>query len=132
MNDDREFLERFEAGTIEPFHHRDHVRMAWLYLRWHSVPVALEWIMIGIKNLATSAGRPNLYHETITWAFVLLVNERMERTGRRTTWEEFASANPDLFVWRPSVLDRYYLSETLASELARRVFVLPDRIDARS
>jgi hypothetical protein len=29
--------------------------------------------------------------------------------------------------WNPSVLDRYYEKETLGSELARRVFVLPDR-----
>ena len=45
------------------------------------------------------------------------------------TWEDFARGNPDLLVWNPSVLDRYYEKETLGSELARRVFVLPDRCE---
>ncbi len=129
MTDDRDFLARFEAGAIEPFRHRDHVRMTWIYLRHHPLAEALERVTSGIKRLAATAGKPSLYHETITWAFVLLVNERMERTGRNATWAEFVSDNPDLLTWRPSVLDRYYLSETLASDLARRVFVLPDRIN---
>ena len=45
----------------------------------------------------------------------------------RLGWEDFARENPDLLTWRPSVLDRYYTAETLGSELARQVFVLPDR-----
>ena len=30
---DEEFLQAFEDCTLEEFHHADHVRMAWLYLR---------------------------------------------------------------------------------------------------
>lgn len=44
------------------------------------------------------------------------------------SWEEFALRNPDLLRWQPSVLDRYYVPGTLRSELARRVFVFPDRL----
>jgi hypothetical protein len=33
----------------------------------------------------------------------------------------------DLLTWRPSVLDEYYTPETIGSDLARRVFLLPDR-----
>ena len=51
----------------------------------------------------------------------------MERLGRDRVWEEFAASNPDLMTWRPSVLERYYTSEALGSDLARRVFLLPDR-----
>ena len=57
----------------------------------------------------------------------LIINERVQRAGGGLGWEEFASANPDLLTWRPSVLDRYYTPETLGSELARSVFLLPDR-----
>jgi hypothetical protein len=53
------------------------------------------------------------------------VNERMNKTGQ--SWEEFAVANPDLLDWRNSILRRYYTEETLASQKARRMFVLPDR-----
>ncbi len=33
----------------------------------------------------------------------------------------------DLLTWKDGVLKRYYAEETLQSDLAKRVFVLPDR-----
>jgi hypothetical protein len=81
--------------------------------------------------LAAVSGRPNLYHETISWAFVLLIRERMERrlwdTGRYAAWEEFAADNADLLSWKGNILKKYYREESLDSEFARRTFVLPDR-----
>jgi hypothetical protein len=70
-----------------------------------------------------------LYHETITWAFLLLIAERQARTPANT-WEAFAAANRDLLSWKPSVLERYYAKDVLQSELARRVFVMPTRSPA--
>jgi hypothetical protein len=61
-------------------------------------------------------------------AFVLIINDRLDVTGRSAGWEEFARAHPDLLEWKPSVLDRYYHAETLASARAKRVFVMPDRL----
>jgi hypothetical protein len=49
--------------------------------------------------------------------------------AEHATWESFAAANADLLTWQPSVLDRYYRPETLASDLARRAFVWPDRLE---
>ena len=128
MND-RHFLEAFEAGTLpeERFHHPDHVRAAWLLLREEAPAAALARFTSALKRLAAAKGKTRLYHETITWAYVLIINERVQRAGGGLEWEEFASANPDLLMWRPSVLDRYYRPETLGSELARSVFLLPDR-----
>jgi hypothetical protein len=40
------------------------------------------------------------------------------------TFDEFAAANPDLF---GSILEKYYQPETLASPLARSIFVLPTK-----
>jgi hypothetical protein len=127
---DREFLEAFEGGTLPEgaFHHRDHVRLAWLCLRRLPPAAALARFSDGLRRFAASAGKAGLYHETITWAYLLLMRERMERGGRSESWSEFAAGNPDLLTWRPSILDRYYREETLASDLARRVFVLPDRV----
>jgi hypothetical protein len=31
-----------------------------------------------------------------------------------------------LLTWQPSILNRYYSKELLASDLARRTFVMPD------
>jgi len=53
-----------------------------------------------------------------------------ERQARRPAeiFSDFAEANPDLLSWKPSVLDRYYSKELLASDLARRTFLMPDRL----
>ena len=128
--DDREFVEAFESGALSAgaFHHRDHVRLAWLYLRRLPPASALAKFSDGLRRFAASAGKAGLYHETITCAYLLLIRERMERGGRAESWSEFAAANADLMTWKPSILDRYYLEGTLASDLARRVFVLPDRV----
>jgi hypothetical protein len=125
---DADFLRSFEDCTLpsSSFHHQDHVHLAWLYLRQFPILEALARFIEGLKRFAAANGRPGLYHETITWAFLLLIHERIARAPAET-WEEFARQNLDLLTWSSSVLDRYYEKDTLASELARRVFVLPDR-----
>jgi hypothetical protein len=127
--DDREFLAAFEGGTLpeEAFHHRDHIRLAWLMLGEAPLGEALARFTAGLRRFAARHGKAGLYHETITWAYVFLIHERMRR-GEPATWEEFAVANPDLLTWRPSILGAYYREETLRSDLARRSFVLPDRL----
>ena len=127
MTDD--LIRRFEDGTLPPseFHHRDHVRLAWLYLEGEPPLTALTRFTEGLKRFASRNGKADLYHETITWAYLLLIHERRARAGAGESWEEFEARNPDLLTWKPSVLSRYYREETLASELAKRVFVLPDR-----
>ena len=124
MSDD-ELIQYFEAGQEPPggFHHREHVRVAWLYLGREPLAAALERFRTGLRRFAEAQGKPDRYHETITTAYVLLIHERMTSA---LTWDEFASANSDLFAWSPSILDRYYQPETLASERARREFVAPD------
>ncbi|HMG75677.1 MAG TPA: hypothetical protein VK582_19410 [Pyrinomonadaceae bacterium] len=126
---DEELIERFESCTLAgaEFHHRDHVRVAWLYLRSNSVLETLSRFSEGLKRFATANGKPNLYHETITWAYVFLIHERMQRHGREQGWAEFADRNADLFDWKDNILKFFYQDETLSSETARRMFILPDR-----
>jgi hypothetical protein len=128
MTDD-EFLDRFEAGRLpeQGFHHGDHVKLAWLYLRRFGVLEVLGRFSAGLQALARARGKPQLYHETITWAYILLIRERMARTGSGQAWPEFAAAHPDLLAGREGILHDYYREETLRSELARSIFVFPDR-----
>src|SRR5205814_1818421 len=109
----------------EHFHHRDHIKMAWLYLSRYPVLEALARFCEALKRFAAGHGKPRLYHETITWAFLFLIHERRELCGREQSWDEFAAANDDLFTWQAGVLDLYYDQETLWSDFARKVFVLP-------
>ena len=123
--DDRDFIEAFESCTLPPDHfsHRAHVRLAFLYLRDGTLLDTLSRYSEGIRRYAGSLGAIAKYHETITWAYLFLIHERMQRAPS-ATFDEFAAANPDLF---GPILDRYYAKETLASELARKAFVLPQK-----
>ncbi|SRR5258706_10636662 len=123
MND-REFADAFERCDVPSFHHRDHVRLAWIYLRDQPPLDALARFTTSLKRFATAKGSPGLYHETITWAYLLLIHERMERNPV-ADFVTFEGANADLFTWNPSILNRYYDQETLASPLAKRSFVMP-------
>jgi hypothetical protein len=126
---DEALLAAFDGEELAPgsFHHRDHVRVAWALLERQCVLEVLVRFTAGLRRLAAAAGKPGLYHETITWAYVLLVKERRLPPGQED-WPAFAARNPDLLWWRPSVLEtKYYREETLWSERARLVFVLPDR-----
>lgn len=124
-----ELVARFEDCTLPPadFHHEHHVRVAWEYLREEPTPVdALHRFATNLRRFAEHNGASMLYHETITWAYLALIHERMIRSATHD-WMGFAEENGDLLTWKPSILDRYYTSETLFSDLARRTFVLPDR-----
>ncbi|HUJ15398.1 MAG TPA: hypothetical protein VL284_16545 [Thermoanaerobaculia bacterium] len=121
-----ELVDGFERCTLDSFHHADHVRVVWTYLQRMPTAEALQRFREALQRFAAHQGKPSLYHETITCAYVFLVNERMS-VEPSASWEDFCRANDDLLRWRPSILGRYYRPETLGSELARRVFILPDR-----
>jgi hypothetical protein len=124
-----ELIEQFESGATpaDTFHHADHVRLAFEYMCRYTILEALERFPAALKRFAAAHGKATLYHETITWAYLLLVRERMAGAGRDQTWEEFAEHNPDLLIWKGGVLGTLYRQETLDSDLARHNFVLPDR-----
>lgn len=121
-----DFLQAFDECRLVSIDHEEHVRLAWLILREKPLLQAIDWLVGGFSKFAKAKGKPEVYHETITWAFAVLINERMERGGKDSSWEKFVSDNPDLFRGR-TLLDELYEHCTLESELARRTFLLPDR-----
>ena len=124
----QELIRLFETDTLPDgvFHHRDHVQVAFAYLCEYPIFEALPRFAAALKRFAAARGKTGLYNETITCAHFFLIQERMARSGSET-WEDFARDNPDLLVWKHGALKRYYREETLNSELAKHVFVLPDR-----
>ncbi len=125
---DEEFIKGFENCTLPAaFHHEQHVRVVWLYLQRYPLLETLTRFSENLKRFATAHGNPDLYHETITWAYVFLIHERIRRDGE-TSWDEFKQANVDLLDWKNNILKYYYSEGTLASELAKRTFVFPDKM----
>lgn len=123
---DEEFVRAFEAASLSEFPHAAHVRVAWWYLRHASLPEALGQFVTALRRFAEAKGQAARYHETITVAWMLLIAERLDE-ARELPWETFAARHPELFA-TPSLLTRYYSAELLASDRARRVFVMPDRL----
>ena len=124
-----DLIDRFERGltSADSFHHADHVRLAFEYLSRYPALTALEKFSSALRRYAVAKGKANLYHETVTWAYLLLIHERMARDGQGYCWAEFSARNLDLFQWKGGILDRLYSKQTLDSPVARSVFVLPDR-----
>lgn len=126
---DDDLVAGFEGLTLAAgeLGHPEHVRLTWIYLQRRPVSEVLTGLRQGLQRFAAHHGADGLYHETITWAFVLLIHERICRGPAAEPWHAFARRCPELLAYRPSILDRYYTPETLASPLAKRVFVWPDR-----
>jgi hypothetical protein len=124
----QELIRRFEGDAIPEasFHHADHVRLAFAYLREYPMLEALQKFSRALKRFAAARGKTKLYNETITCAYFFLIGERIARS-ESVGWEDFARENPDLLGWKNGILSRYYRDSTLKSELAREVFVLPDK-----
>lgn len=126
MTSDCPDLGRFMRGDVDPaqFPHRDHVRIAFEMLRRHDFPETVLHYSRALRTMAEKAGRPQAFHQTITIAFLSVIAERMDGGGA-ADFAAFAQANPDLL--EKSVLRRWYRPEQLASQIARRTFVLPER-----
>ena len=123
-------IQSFEAGALDPaqFPHSEHLRIGYEMLGRYSFGEAISRFSRGLKLLAAKAGKPQIYHETITVAFLALINER-RLNGAGATWSEFKKNNADLFDKR--CLEKWYGAEQLGSDLARRTFCLPRLLPAR-
>lgn len=125
---DRELVDAFEACTlpVDAFPHAAHVRVAWWYLSHLPFPEALSRFVESLKRFAAAHGVPNLYHDTITLAYLLAIRERLDGC-EGLSWAEFSTRHPELLAKNPPLLARYYTDALLRSDRARRVFVMPDR-----
>jgi len=134
MIQEEDFIRQFETCTLpeNSFHHRDHVRLVWLYLKRYPLLETLIRFSNGLKRFAEAHGKNSLYHETITWSYVFLIHERQKKEGAEQSWEQFAESNTDLLDWKNNILKSCYREETLRSDLARRIFVFPDKIQYRA
>lgn len=117
-------LDAFLAGRLElaSFRHGDHLQIGFELLKRHDFPTAAMLFCKTLKQMTSQAGVAEVYHETISMAFLSLIGER-QALRPALDFPSFADANPDLF--NKSVLGQWYSQERLRSDVARRTFVLP-------
>jgi hypothetical protein len=122
-----QIVEAFENSTVQPegFDHEAHILVGWRYLQDLSLLDAITRFTDAIKRLTRKLGVPSKYHETITWFYLIQIAERCSE-NLAADWPAFKAANPDLFAWNPSLIEKYYSDALLSSDTARRMFVFPD------
>lgn len=127
---DQSFIRSFEDGSIpkEEWTHAAHVRMSWIYLSTNSYEVARDKIRAGIKNFVRVKGlNADGYSETLTLVYIHLIEFRRRQCSTTAqTWNDFYSANPDLFDRASPVPLKHYRKETILSTEAKTRFVEPD------
>jgi hypothetical protein len=117
-----DFVAAFENGSLcnEDYHSADPIRVAFLCLCRFPILEVLERCPQARQRFAEARGEPNPYHETITWAFLFLIRERLvaqsSRQGRRQPSWEFTAESPDLLKRESnSILRDYCLDDRLWS-----------------
>jgi len=118
---DAEFLAAFHSYSLSPscFRHADHLRLAWLHVHQHPLEIAIENIRCGIQAYAKQLGKPDIYHETLTIAWVRLIASHDE-----PTFDDFLSQNE--YRLKGELLYRFWSPERLQSESARKAWLPPD------
>jgi hypothetical protein len=119
---DDEFLAAFNSRALPntAFRHGDHLRLAWIQLHRHAFEDALTAVREGIRKFAVHNGQPQLFHETITTAWVKLL-----ATHHEPTFTRFISENEHRL--NKGLLHRFWSPELLDSDAARAAWTAPDR-----
>ena len=128
--DDATFLKRFEASQFrhDQWHHREHIKAAYLYLRRYPYKDALQRIRSGIHALNAAQQVPESrtrgYHETMTQAWLRLVHLILCQYGPEKSADLFYAEHPELSSKR--ALRFFYSPKRLMSASAKARFIKPD------
>jgi hypothetical protein len=129
---DQDFLRAFEDCTLpfEMWKHRAHLKVAYLYLREMPYEDALAKARKNIKRYNAATNTPETlergYHETITVAWMKLVEFTVHEYGPAATAEEFLDAQEHLL--NRKALRFFYTRDHLISWRAKAEWVEPDLV----
>ena len=121
-----EWVVAFERATLDParFDHRAHLYVAWCYLKELPLEQAVPRYVQHLQKLTRALNVPHKYHATITWAYLILLNDLMQADE---TFDALLERHPSLLDARSALRDCYDDRE-LFSDRARHHFVLPRRV----
>ena len=122
---DEQFLAAFTAGQIanHDFHHRDHLRLAWIEIRRLGLPRASEAVTAAIRQFAARHGHGDRYHETMTRFWLRVVGMGITRHPT-LAFDELLAAEPHLL--DKNLPYRHWSPQRMGSDEARRLWVEPD------
>jgi hypothetical protein len=121
-------LVAFERGTLDParFNHRLHLSLAWTYLQRDGFPEGALRFRQHLRAYVEKIGATGKYHETLTWAYLVLLNEELSlRSSPDEPFDSMIQRRPDLLDHRNGAITRCYSQSRLDLPEARRVFLLP-------
>lgn len=127
----RQLVAAFDSATVpaSEWTHQAHLVVATWHVYHLGAAAALNVMRTGIIRLNGAHGTPNSdtrgYHETITCAYITLIDDVLAASRARSVLEaiEAVLSSP---LEAPGVLSAYYSRERLLSVEARRAWVPPD------
>jgi hypothetical protein len=130
MSDDDLFIQQFENLTF-PFsewHHRAHVKLAYLYATRFGVEIAGRKLREGIRAYNAANGVVDAptsgYHDTMTQAWLRIIHATVQVYGQRENADDFVDFHPQL--GQKKILRLFYSPELFMSARAKQEFVEPD------
>lgn len=127
--DDRELWDAFSTSALaeKEWTHRAHLRVAWMFLKRHSLDEAHILMRVGIIRLnafhALVETPARGYHETLTRVWLTLVAALMKSTEAPTSDAFVETCGTELAM---NAVMRHYSKEFVMSVQARAMFVPPD------
>lgn len=128
--DDQILLDQFESATfpLADWHHRAHIKVAYLYVSAYGFDEALIRMRNGIQvyNAAVGVqdGPTRGYHETMTQFWLRLVDFTIRQHGAADCADTFADQNPQLL--EQKIVRLFYSRERFMSAEAKIRYLEPD------
>jgi hypothetical protein len=126
---DLRFWVKFEACEVDgaSFGHREHLRIAYIYLAQHPFADAAKKMEHGLRKLLAHLGAPAWkYHATVTAAWLHATRHVMEGCGATADFQQFLDGGGARLLDK-TIMAAHYSPQVLSSPEARRAFVPPDR-----
>jgi len=106
------------------FGHREHLELAWRYLRLYPTDEAANVVAAAIRRVARLHGAADKYHDTITRSWLHFVAVHMQRWGA-DSFDEFLKRNPELL--DGTLIEHFYSRSLLFNDASRASWSTPDR-----
>lgn len=128
MLSDDDFLRAFFSAELanSSFHHRDHLRLAWLVVRRHGLGEAETKVAEGIQHFAAANGHAARYHDTMTRFWVRVVAHAVSDRPEIEDFDAFLSTYPMLL--DASLPFRHWRREAMFAPDARAGWREPDLV----